>query len=338
MVNKTNDIWVFIELKEDGAICEVGLELLNPGRKIAEELNGKLVAIIFGENNTENIEIIKKYGADKIISVEGQEYVEYDTDLYTRTFTQLIEKYAPKGILIGASDHGRDMGPRIACRLDAGLTADCVSIEVDKETGDLVWTRPTLGGNLMAEIVCAKNDPQMGTIRAGVYHKEACRKKEIEVVEEKVNLKHYIKKTRVYEVIQEEGGEESLENAEIIVAGGKGLRDKEGFEFIRELAKELGAAVGATRGAVEQGWASHANQIGQTGRCVNPRIYIACGISGAIQHVVGMSSAEIIIAINEDADAPIFKVADYGVLGDVFVIIPELIKKIKKEKAKGVSD
>lgn len=338
MVKKTKEIWVFIELKADGTIREVGLELLNPGRKIAEALKGKLVAVILGENNVENIELIKKYGADKIISVEGQEYGEYDTDLYAQTFAQLIEKYGPTGILIGASDQGRDMGPRIACRLETGLTADCIAVEVDQETGDLVWTRPTLGGNLMAEIVCAKHDPQMGTIRAGVYHKEACRKKEIEVVEENVNLKQYVKKTRVYEVIHEEAGEESLENAEIIVAGGKGLRDQEGFELIRELAKELGAAVGATRGAVEQGWASHANQIGQTGRCVNPRIYIACGISGAIQHVVGMSSAETIIAINEDKDAPIFKVADYGVVGDVFTIIPAFIKKIKKEKEKKGSD
>lgn len=336
MINKTNDIWVFIELKKNGAMCEVGLELLNPGRVIAEELNGKLAAVILGEDNAENLAIIKDYGVDKIISVEGKEYGEYSTDLYAQTFVWLIEKYAPKGILIGASDHGRDMGPRIACRLETGLTADCISVELDKETGDLIWTRPTLGGNLMAEIVCANNSPQMGTIRAGIYHKEVCRKKEIEVIEEKVNLKHYVKKTRVYEVIQEDI-EDSLENAEIIVAGGKGLRNKEGFELIRELAKELGAAVGATRGAVEQGWASHANQIGQTGRCVNPRIYIACGISGAIQHIVGMSSAETIIAINEDKDAPIFKIADYAIIGDVFTIIPALVQKIRKEKSKVVS-
>ncbi len=328
---KNNDIWVFIEIKGDGRVRQSSLELMNPGIKIAEKTNGKLVAVLFGSDLKEAIQEVKEYGADQIIFVQGDEYKEYSTDIYTDTLCLLLQKYVPAGILIGATNDGRDMSPRIACRLETGLTADCTSVDVDEETGSILWTRPTLGGNLMASILCQGHWPQMGTVRPGIYKKEKVLNKRVEIQQEIVELSQNVNRVRVYKTICENTMFADIENAEIIVAGGRGLGNAQGFQMIKELAEALGGAVGATRGAVENGWISHGYQIGQTGKTVNPKLYIACGISGAVQHIVGMSSSNTIIAINQDKEAPIFQVADYGIVGDVYTIIPELTKKILYE-------
>lgn len=330
--NNSNDLWIFMEVKEDGRVHSSSLELMNPGIEIAKKKKGRLVAVILGYVVEDAIQEIEEYGADQILVVQGDEYKEYSTDVYTEALCTLIRKYAPMGVLIAATNNGRDMAPRIACRLKTGLTADCTAVDVDKETGCLLWTRPTLGGNLMACIICQNHWPQMGTVRPGTYKKKKVVKKDVEVKEETVTLRNNISRTKVYETIYEEKSLVDLENAEIIVAGGKGIGSAEGFQMLKDLAEALGGAVGATRGAVEKGWISHAYQIGQTGRTVSPKLYIACGISGAIQHIVGMSSSDTIIAINQDRDAPIFQVADYGIVGDVRSIVPELTRKVLQEK------
>lgn len=329
---KSNDIWVFIEIKEDGKVQRPSLELMNPGMQIARKINGRLVAVLLGSELENAVKEAAEYGADQILTVQGKEYKEYSTDIYTDTLCTLLKKYAPSGFLIAATNNGRDMSPRIACRLKTGLTADCTGIDVEEETGCILWTRPTFGGNLMACIVCRDHWPQMGTVRPGIYKKKKVVKKNVEIKQEAVELRDSKSRTTVYETIEEECASADLESAEIIVAGGKGLGNARGFQMLNELAEALGGVVGATRGAVEQGWISHAHQVGQTGKTVSPKLYIACGISGAIQHIVGMSSSDTVIAINQDREAPIFQIADYGIVGDVYTIIPELTKKITQEK------
>lgn len=331
---KSNDLWVFIEIREDGAVNDSGLELMNPGLKIAEKLKGKLVAVLFGGTVEKAVREVAEYGADQIIAVEGEQYREFSADIYAVTLSCLLEKHAPAGILAAATSHGREMTPRVACRLKTGLTADCTDVGFDEETGCLLWTRPTFGGNLMACIICQNHWPQMGTIRPGIYKKEKINKEHVDVIREAVVLEENIERIKVYETIYEEKITVDLENAEIIVAGGKGVGSAEGFQMLENLAKALGGVVGASRGAVENGWISHAYQVGQTGRMVRPKLYIACGISGAIQHRVGMSSSDMIVAVNQDRDAPIFKIADYGIVGDVQVIVPALTKTILDEKRK----
>lgn len=331
--DKNKDLWVLMETKEDGSVRSSSLELMNPGIEIARKKNGRMIAIVLSADVDKAVKQIERYGADEIIVVQGEVYKEYTTEIYAETLCHLIEKYKPMGLLIAATNNGRDIAPRIACRLKTGLTADCTSVDIDEETGCLLWTRPTLGGNLMASILCQNHWPQMGTIRPGTYKMKECLKKDTKIKKENVILKQDINKIKVYETLYEDKIEVDFENAEIIVAGGKGMGSSEGFQMLNELADALGGMVGATRGAVEQGWISHAHQIGQTGRMVSPKLYIACGISGAVQHIVGMSSANIIIAINQDSSAPIFQVADYGIVGDVQKIIPELIKKVEERKS-----
>lgn len=330
--NRSNDLWIFMEIKEDGRVHSSSLELMNPGIEIAKKKKGRLVAVLLGYAVEDAIQEIEEYGADQILVVRGEAYQEYSTDVYTEAMCTLVTKYSPMGILVAATNNGRDMAPRIACRLKTGLTADCTSVDVDEETGCLLWTRPTLGGNLMACIICQNHWPQMGTVRPGTYKKKKVVKKDVEVKEETVTLRNNISRTKVYETIYEEKPLVDLENAEIIVAGGKGMGSAEGFQMLKDLAEVLGGSVGATRGAVEKGWISHAYQIGQTGRTVSPKLYIACGISGAIQHIVGMSSSDTIIAINQDRDAPIFQVADYGIVGDVQIIVPVLTRMLLQEE------
>lgn len=329
---KNNDIWVYVETKEDGQVKSVGLELLTPGRKLANKQNGQLIAILVGNDLEKAKREIKKYGVDGIIVAEGIEYKEYSTDIYVMVLSQLIQQYNPSGILIGATSNGRDMSPRIACRLKTGLTADCTSMELDRKTGNILWTRPTFGGNLMASIMCPERRPQMGTVRQGVYKKIERKYKECPVIKAEISGDIRNTRTHIYETIKDINGENiDLEGAEIIIAGGKGVGSTEGFQRLELLANHIGGVLGATRGAVESGWVSHAYQIGQTGKTVAPRIYIACGISGAVQHLVGMSNAKNIIAINKDRNAPIFDVADYGFVGDLHMILPELEKHLVKE-------
>lgn len=331
-MSQEKDLWVFIET-EEGQAKNVGFELLNPGKNLANKLGGKLTAIIIG-TNTENIaKQAVSYGAERVICVEGEEYNIYNTDLQTNVMEQLIKKYQPAVILIGATNNGRDLGPRISCRMKTGLTADCTSLAIDEESGKIAWTRPAFGGNLMATILCPNTFPQMGTIRPGVFKKteedETC---EGEIIYEEIRPLEQQARVKLLERVKEVAEVLHLEEAEIIVSGGRGLGKAENFSYIKNLAEVLGGSVGASRAAVDAGWIPHAHQVGQTGKTVGPKLYIACGISGAIQHLAGITGADCVVAINTDKDAPIFEIADYGIVGDLKEIIPELIEQIQSLK------
>lgn len=335
MEAKTKDLWVFIETDETGAALNVGLELLSPGRELAGKQGGKLCAVVIGADTDKAVEAASIRGADLVLQVEGEEFRHYTTDAYVDALYALVEKYGPTTLLIGATPNGRDMGPRLSCRLRTGLTADCTALDIDEESGNVAWTRPAFGGNLMATILCPDHRPQIGTVRPGVFKKAAVAdSSSAQVVREEFHVPAQRIRTQTLERIQEAAGElVDLEGAEIIVSGGRGVGGPEGFEPVRALAQALGATVGASRAAVDSGWISHAHQVGQTGKTVAPKVYIACGISGAIQHLAGMSGADCIVAINKDPDAPIFQVADYGVVGDLFEILPILTQEIQKRKA-----
>lgn len=331
MFEDYKNIWVYIET-EEGKEKAVGYELLAPGRELADKRGSKLVALVIGNQVEEAAKKAIAYGADEAILLDDPQYNIYNTDMFGDAMTAMIEKYKPEGILIGATNNGRDLGPCVSCRIRTGLTADCTSIDLDEESGNIAWTRPAFGGNLMAVILCPNTRPQMGTVRPGVFKKpvyDAARTGEIirEQAEIPANRIELLK--RVKEVAESV----NLDEAEIIVSGGNGLGKAENFSYIEDLANALGGAVGASRAAVDNGWISHAHQVGQTGKTVAPKIYIACGISGAVQHLAGMSGSDTIIAVNKDPDAPIFSVADYGIVGDLFEVLPVLTQEFKRIKA-----
>jgi len=336
------NVWVYIET-EKGDAKNVGLELLNPARELADYHNEKVIAAVVGYNTEAAVKKASEYGADEVFVVDGPEYDEYSTDAYVNAIVKLCEKHKPSALLIGATNNGRDMGPRISCRLQTGLTADCTALAIyndpnkpdDVANGCVGWTRPAFGGNLMATITCPGHRPQIGTVRPGVFKKNApVEGKTGAVTKEDIHMDQADIRTKLIEFIKEEGAElVNLEEAEIIVSGGRGVKGPEGFAPIRELAEAIGGVVGASRAAVDAGWIPHAHQVGQTGKTVGPKIYIACGISGAIQHRAGMASSECIIAINKDPEAPMFDIADYGIVGDLFEIVPALAAEIRKFKA-----
>jgi len=333
MEAKTKDLWVFIETKEDGSARNVGLELLTPGRTLARDQGGDLVAVVIGFGADAAIAAAAGQGADKVIVVDGEEYQHYNTDAYAGAMTHLIEKYGPTTLLIGATSYGRDLGPRLSCRLGSGLTADCTGLAINPESGIMEWTRPAFGGNLMATIVCPDGRPQIGTVRPGVFKKQPPVEGAAEIIREDFHMPEEEIRTHLLEVIQEAAEEiVDLEGAEIIISGGRGVGGPEGFEPLKEMAEVLGATVGASRAAVDSGWIPYAHQVGQTGKTVAPKLYVACGISGAIQHLAGMSGSDTIVAINKDPEAPIFEVANYGIVGNLFDVVPALTAEIKKLK------
>lgn len=334
MEAKTKDLWVYVETKEDGSAKSVGLELLHPGRDLADKQGGRLVAVVIGSGVEQAVIDASAHGADQVIVVDSPEFKDYTTDAYTAAMYHLIDKYGPTTLLIGATPDGRDMGPRLACRIKTGLTADCTGLDIDPESGNVAWTRPAFGGNLMATIICPDHRPQIGTVRPGVFKKSAPGYAKGEVIREEFHVAPEQIRTELLEIIRETAGElVDLEGADIIVSGGRGVGGPEGFAPVKALADVLGATVGASRAAVDSGWISHAHQVGQTGKTVAPKLYIACGISGAIQHLAGMSGSDCIVAINKDPDAPIFDVADYGIVGNLFEVLPALTEEIKKLKA-----
>lgn len=323
-------VWVFIEQAE-GHIRGVSHELLGEGRKLADAMGQELAGVLIGNQVESLTKDVFASGADKIYLVEGAEYSHYSTDGFTTALADLITTYKPSVILMGATNDGRDLGPRVACRIGTGLTADCTNLDIDAETGLVAWTRPAFGGNIMATILCPEHRPQMGTIRPKVFKRpvqDFNRTGEIVRVASKVKAEDI--RTKFIELLQVSAASCNLEEAEVIVSGGRGMCKLENFQLIEELAEVLGGTVGASRAAVDAGWKPALHQVGQTGKTVGPKIYIACGISGAIQHIAGMSSSDIIIAINKDADAPIFKVADYGIVGDVTEVLPVMIAEFKK--------
>ena len=327
--HSTHDVWVYIEQDSAGQPVNASLELLSEGRKLADLMGRGLAGILIGYDNRRGIQEASLYGADRLITVEGDEYSSYSTDAYTAVLYYLVKKYEPDVLMMGATPDGRDLAPRLASRLKTGLTADCTEIGYDAETECVRWTRPAFSGNLLATIVCPDRRPQMGTVRQGVFQKKKMTGIHPVIIRETFHVPACDIRTEILEIIRDAGTEGlDLENADIIVSGGRGARDAGGFELIKKLAYALGGSVGASRAAVDDGLISRAHQVGQTGKTVKPKIYIACGISGAIQHQAGMNGAELIVAINNDPDAPIFSIADYGIVGDMFEVIPELIDSL----------
>ncbi len=328
-------ILIYAQTDRNGILQNVVLELANTAQSLSAKLdNCEVNAILFsdGANLEKNKEILSKNGFNKVFIANSPDLKQYSTEYYSKIIIDLIKNIEPEIFLIGATTQGRELAPVVATSLNTGLTADCTKLDIN-EKGQLASTRPTFGGNLMATILC-KNYPQMATVRPKVLKKSDVEIiKNTEFIELNFDLSQIEKKVEFIEFIENKQlADVRIDEAEIIVAGGKGMKNKEGFELLQELAQVLGGSVGASRGAVDMKLADSSIQIGQTGKTVVPKIYIACGISGAIQHTVGMSGSDKIIAINKDKNAPIFKISDFGIVGDVFEILPELIKNLKDKK------
>lgn len=325
-------VWVFAE-QRDGELQNVALELLGKGRELADQLKTQLTAVLLGHEIKDLSKELIYYGADQVITVDDPMLKLYVTEPYTKVMCEAIEASRPEIILIGATAIGRDLAPRVSARIHTGLTADCTSLEIEEETKNLLMTRPAFGGNIMATIVCPEHRPQMSTVRPGVMVKgkrdDARRGK---VIEFSTNLKEADMNVEILEVVKETKQKVKIDEANVLVSGGRGIGKKEGFELLKELAKELGGMVSGSRAVVDAGWLERDYQVGQTGKTVRPDLYIACGISGAIQHVTGMEESELIIAINKNATAPIFELADVGIVGDVNKVIPAVIEALKNSK------
>lgn len=323
-------VWVFAEQREK-KIMPVVIELLGEGKKLAKEVGCELCAVLCGSEVEELADELFEYGADKVYVADAPELEKYTTDGYTKVIFEAIEEYKPEIVLLGATHIGRDLGPCLAVKANTGLTADCTMLEIDPEDKKIKQTRPAFGGNLMATIVCPNHRPQMSTVRPGVMAKaEHTPGRKGEIVKLNVSFNEGDIRTKVLDIVKSMKETVSLTDAEIIVAGGMGLGKAEGFDLLKELADKLGGIVASSRAAVDAGWIDHAYQVGQTGTTVKPKIYVACGISGAIQHVAGMQNAEQIIAINTAENAPIFEVADYGIVGDLYKVIPAMIEELGK--------
>jgi electron transfer flavoprotein alpha subunit len=324
-------VWVFAE-QRGGKLSSVAFELLGEGRKLADELGEPLAAVLLGNKVEADAKRLVEFGADTVFMADAPELEHFLEDSYAQVLTDLIRKENPNIVLIGATAIGRSLGPKIAARLGTGLTADCTGLAVDVAEKNLLQTRPAFGGNLMATILCPNHRPQMATVRPKVFKpltEEPSRSGNITKVD--LSKTAWNIRAKVLEVVNEVGSSVNLEEANIIVSGGRGLGDPKNFQLVKDLAAVLGGAVGSSRAAVDAGWMPYAHQVGQTGKTVGPKIYFACGIHGAIQHLAGMSSSDIIIAINKNPDAPIFKVATFGIVGDVLEILPMLTKEFKKE-------
>ncbi len=322
-------LWVFAE-QIDGEIQEVALELLGKGAELAKKRGCELSAVLFGEGIKDKAQTLIEYGADKVYVVEDPELKNFMDEPYADVLSHLIDKFKPEIILMGATTIGRTFASRVAVRIFTGLTADCTELDIDPEGKILIQTRPAFGGNIMATILTEHHRPQMATVRHKVFKplkKDISRKGEIIEVEYPKELSS---RTELVESIKDKSVKVNLADADIIVSGGRGLGKPENFKLIRELADLLGAAVGASRAAVDADWIPYSHQVGQTGRTVGPKAYFAIGISGAIQHQVGMRSSDIIIAVNKDPHAAIFDIADYGIVGDLFEVVPTLIKELEK--------
>ncbi len=327
------NIWAVVET-ENGQAKKVGLEMVVGARKLADAVSEKAVAVVIGSGVDAAVAAATSYGADQVIVVDGADFADYSTDGYTYALEQLVNKYKPATLLIGVSINGRDLAPRLAARLKTGLSADCLAADIDASTGVVQWTRPVYGGNSLAVIECPEARPQMGTVRASVFKpSEPDTARTAEVITEDIAIPAGTIRTAVVEKITEVGEGVKLEDAEVVIAGGRGVGSEEGFEMLKELASLMGGAVGASRAAVDAGWIPQVTQVGQTGKTVTPKLYFACGISGAIQHLAGMSGSDVVIAINRDAEAPIFEVADYGIVGNLKQVLPVLTEAIKKIKA-----
>ncbi len=324
------NVWVFAEQKE-GAIQSITYELLGEGRKLADALNMSLCAVLLGHNVQAQAAELTQRGADRVYMADRPELAYFQDEPYAAVLVDLIRRHKPAIMLCGATTIGRSLVSRVAVPVNAGLTADCTGLAIDPETGNLLQTRPAFGGNIMATIISPNHRPQMATVRHKVMKEAvAVPGRAGETVVEQIAAELLRSRTRRLRFEAERETTMNIAEANIIVSGGRGLQEPENFALVRELAEVLGAGVGSSRAAVDAGWIPYSHQVGQTGKTVCPKIYIACGISGQIQHLAGMSSADIIVAINKDKDAPIFNVATYGLVGDLFKILPLLTREFKK--------
>jgi electron transfer flavoprotein alpha subunit len=324
------DVWVFAE-QFDGEIQSTAYELLGVGRELADQSNQRLCAVLLGHNIQEKASELIQRGAEVVYVADKPELEHFQDEIYAKVLIDLIQEHKPSIFLCGATTVGRSLVSRVAVSVDAGLTADCTALAIDPEEGNLLQTRPAFGGNIMATIVCPGNRPQMATVRHKVM-KEAEPDPAREGRTTLLDIKEALlqSKAKRLKFVPELESTANITEADIIVAGGRGLQKPENFQLVRDLAEVLGAGVGASRAVVDAGWIPYSHQVGQTGKTVCPRIYFACGISGQIQHLAGMSSSDIIVAINKDPEAPVFDVASYGIVGDLFEILPRLTDSFRK--------
>jgi electron transfer flavoprotein alpha subunit len=323
-------VWTWVE-QFQGEASSISWEMLGQGRKLADQRKTPLTACVLGHKAEHIAKEAVAYGADRVFWVDDPTLAVYRTRPYARVLVDLVRQYKPEVLLLGASSRGRDLAGSVATELYTGLTADCTGLDIDPQTNLLRQTRPAFGGNIMATIICPNYRPQMSTVRHRVFEMPtADANRQGQIVSLKPDLDEAQIATRVVDFITEQGSV-NLADARIIVSGGRGVGGPDGFKPVRELAEVLGGAVGSSRAAVDAGWIPYAHQVGQTGRTVRPDLYIACGISGAVQHLAGMGTAKIIVAINKDAEAPIFSFANYGIVGDLFQVVPALTEQFRKK-------
>ncbi|MFC0236605.1 electron transfer flavoprotein subunit alpha/FixB family protein [Fictibacillus phosphorivorans] len=323
-------VWVFIEVK-DGEVVPVSLELLGAGKELADKRGTELAGVLIGENVTHLADTLYEYGADTVYVYDDTIFKNYRTESYMKALLECCQKHKPEVILYGATSTGKDLASAVATDLPTGLTADSTILDIEEDTGLLLASRPAFGGNIMATILCKKYRPQMATVRPKVMKALTPEPGRIgQLIEETASIKEEDIRTKVLEIVQFTTQKVRIDEADIVVAGGKGLGSEKGFQVVHDLAETLGGAVGASRDVVEAGWVEHHHQVGQTGLTVTPKIYFAIGISGAIQHIVGMQNSGLIIAINNDPEAAIFQSSHYGIVGDAFEIVPLLIQQFKQ--------
>lgn len=333
-INQYKNVAVFVEQRE-GKISGVSYEMLGEGRKLADALGEKLIAVLLGHGMRSQADDLVKYGADKVYYVDGEGVARFRDDTYAWFVTDFINKEKPSIFLAGATAIGRSFIPKVAAKVYGGLVADCTKLEIDTEKRLLLGTRPAFGGNLMATIICPHHRPQMATVRHKVMKqavRDDSRTGEVKVVE--VSGAGFTERTKILDIIKEVESTVNIAEADIIVSGGRGMQKPENFSLIRDLAEVLGGAVGASRAAVDAGWIPYSHQVGQTGKTVCPKLYIACGISGSVQHMAGMQSSDFIIAINKDPEADIFQIANLGIVGDALEVLPALTAAFKERLGK----
>lgn len=331
-LSRWNGVWVYCEFRA-GKLASVALELLGIGRNLADARGVKLAAVLIGSETGSNAEKLIAHGADIVYRADDEALTYFTDETYGAVLTKLIQEHKPEVVLAGATAIGRSFIPGVANTLGAGLTADCTQLGIRESDGALLQTRPAFGGNIMATIECPNSRPQMSTVRPNVMKElDFDGNRSGDIIDVTLDLSMLKSKVRVLESVTADQDDVNIQESDILVGGGRGLDNEKGFELIRELAASLKGSVSASRAVVDAGWIGYPHQVGQTGKTVAPKLYIACGISGAIQHVAGMQSSETIVAINRDKNAPIFDVADFGIVGDLFEVLPKLIKKIEEQR------
>ncbi len=328
-IQEYKGVYVFVQ-QVDNVISGVALELIGKARELAKDLNTEVTAVALGYKIGDMAKDLARFGADNVILVDNKELEVYRTEPYAHALTEVIKAKKPDIMIYGATAIGRDLAPRVSARCHTGLTADCTGLAVDAETKNLRMTRPAFGGNIMATIICPEHRPQMATVRPGVMQRIAPENRQAKVENFNVEIGKDHINTEVLEIVKSIADRVDIQEAKILVSGGRGMGCADNFKLLEALAQVLGGTVSSSRACVDAGWVPKDRQVGQTGKTVRPKLYIACGISGAIQHLAGMESSDIIVAINKDESAPIFDVADYGIVGDALKIVPALTEQLKK--------